>query len=260
MRAIGARRFDIRGNPLLRALARTSAALAGTAIALAALAVPASADGYVPDGCAGSVAYVCTGDAQPSQYPQPFREITLTLTAPGQQVYPGTTIGGQQIGGVVIPLPALATPLVDRNLGGGYVSPYNTGVVTPVQVCAFVTCIAQGTPVVVPGITFPVVPVYVPSQPIAPSQTVTVPTLLTVPTESVPAISTPAVQEEIVTVVVYVQRGDLWTAAYNMCRSGGGWATGHVDPISGEHRWTCGGGVLDAPSDALFAVYYAWPE
>lgn len=232
-----------------------SAALTGAAVAVAALATPGSADDVVPGGCVGSVVYACTDDARPRPYSLTFKSYSVDLTLPQQRLLPGATVGGQQVGGVLIPVPGTTTPGFEWRVDVSRPTP--TGVVVPIQVCAFVTCIPAGTPVAVPGIPAPVVPVSIPPVNV-PGQTVVVPALATVPVQSIPEVATPAIAVEVLTITAYTERGDVWDLAAFTCAFARG-NEGYVD----EPRWRrgCMGGEFpaNAVSNALYTLYYDWP-
>lgn len=247
------------GNPVIRTLVRAAALCAGAALTLSALATPSYADGYVPDGCAGSAAYACTGTATPPPTPwSPYDRtshgtLPVTVTAPSVRVLPSTTVGGQQIGGVVVLVGGQTLPGVTYEAGGD-TDPVYTGVVTPVNVCVIVTCILAGSEVVVPGLPLPVVPVIVPETSV-PAQPVTVPEIGTLPTQTTPQIATPAVGQHLVTVSAYTQWGELWWGAYDLCQAGGG----GLDSTDVERVtiYSCSGGITAAPATALFVLAVA---
>lgn len=240
------------GIPLLRAVARMSAAFTGAAVAVAALAVPASADGYVPDGCVGSVAFACTGNPPSTGgtiWDAPVK-LPVTVTAPSVQVLPSRTVAGTQVGGVIVGVGPGWTP--GPTVVVGPTQPTPTGVVLPVDVCAFTTCLQAGTPVVVPGLPLPVVPVSVPSVP-TPGLSVPVP-VVTVPGATTPAASTPAVDEHVVTIALYVDWFALYEAAVYTCEMGGGEVRSAQEfPYSTQ----CTFSPTMAAANALFLAYDA---
>lgn len=206
---------------MLRSVARASAALLGSAVAVAALAVPAAADGYLPDGCVGTVVYACTGTAQPpgSGYNMDAPlTLPVTVTEPTTPILPSRTVDGAQLGGVIVGLGPQTVPGPYIVIGPTESRP--SGVVLPVDVCAFTTCLQAGTPVMIPGLPLPVVPVNIPSVTV-PGFGVPVP-LVAVPGQTTPAVSAPAVDEHVVTMTLYVGWHQLYVAAENTCRMGGG--------------------------------------
>lgn len=239
---------------MLRAVARLTTAAAGAAVALALVAVPASADGVVPDGCAGSVVYACTGAATPPGYAWWSGRVvgSLPVALHVQNVtVQGTTVGGQKIGGVVVVAGGQTTPVVSATLGGP-TQPVFTGLYAPVNACLFVTCYVAGDPIVIPGVSLPVVPVVVGSQTL-PTYSVPVPEVATVPTESTPTVTlVPTVDQTVATLTVYYAREEVWVAAYDLCYSGGG----HYDYDVVVGHYACVGGVYAPVANALFLVYW----
>ena len=238
---------------MIRTTVRVATAALGSLVPLGALAAPAAAAGVVPDGCAGSVVYACTGTAYPYEWSGYVREVEVTLAFPGVQVLPGIPVGGQPVGGVLIPVGGQSTPGLDWEVGS--TDPMPTGVVTPVNVCLFVRCIAAGTPVVVPGLPLPVVPVSIPAQTL-PNETVSVPVLTTVPSGTTPRVEVPPVQQEVANVRVYVEPVDVYRAARTTCMAGGGEPRGSYDP-NGAYVWRCEGGTTAPVASALFLAYSA---
>lgn len=242
---------------MLRAALRGTTAVAGALLGLGLLAVPASADGLVPDGCAGSVVYACFGDGT-TPPPTPWDEygrvqyasVPVTLTAPSTVVVPSTTVGGQRIGGVVVVVGGQTVGGVSYTFGGP-TAPVPTGFVVPVNVCAVVTCLQAGTPIVVPGAPLPFVPVVVPDTRV-PVQNVPVPLVGTVPTATTPTVATPPVYEHVVTLQLYTQWAELWFAGASMCRSGNG-SLYSADAVLFEY-FRCGGGTYAVPATALLFV------
>ncbi|HEX8004656.1 MAG TPA: hypothetical protein VF519_18370 [Mycobacteriales bacterium] len=238
---------------MFRAAARLTTAALGAAVTIALVAAPASADGLVPDGCVGSTVYVCTGEATPPNWYGYGTQYTVPVALHrSSQTVQGTTVGGQQVGGVVVIVGGQTVPGVSTSVGGP-TSPVYTGLVSPTNICLFVTCLVAGDPIVVPGIALPVVPVVVPSQTL-PSQPVSVPALGTVPTTTTPGVTVPGVDQDVVTLHVYVVRSDVgdrvWSAAYDTCYSGGGWV--NYDYWTGAY--SCEGGTFAALSNALFLL------
>ena len=239
---------------MIRTLVRACALAAGAAVALSALATPAAAEEIVPSGCAGSIAYVCTGDATPYPYlPTVSRTIPVVLRADGAQVVPGMTLGGQEVGHVVIPVGGVAAPGLFTTVGP--TDPMPTGVMTPVQICAFATCIAAGTPVVIPGLPLPVVPVSVPPTTLLEPGTVTVPLEITIPQETTPPVATSDIDQRIVTVRIMLYPHETYTAGDNLCRSGGGDVRGRYDATADAYVWRCDGGRTAAPASAVLLAY-----
>lgn len=192
--------------------------VASTALAVAALGSPASADDAVPAGCAGSYIYVCSGGAQP-----PVWQDRITWVGGGESlVWSQTVLDGQQIGGIVVLVPGTTLSGYSTTLGGP-TEPVQTGVLMPVSACAFVTCVVAGTPIVVPGLPLPVVPVVVPDVTV-PDQTVAVPTLVTTPAVTTPPVVTP--EDLPVSFTVYRDDRDYQAIARSLCELGGGDSSG----------------------------------
>lgn len=236
---------------MIRTLVRASALAAGAVVTLSALATPAAAEEVVPSGCVGSQVYLCTGEDGPPIGWRPVEQVPVTVTRPGTVLVPGTTVGGQQIGGVLVTLGGQTVPGASYETGP--TSPVATGIVMPIDVCLFVTCIMEGTPVVVPSLPLPVVPVSIPSTTV-PSEDVTVPVVGQVPTQTTPTLATPPVEQHVVTVAVYVDWSDLDNDIYELCRAGGGTYTIETTPRGNESR--CAGGATAVVANALYQHFY----
>lgn len=221
---------------MLRTAVRGTTAVVGSLLTLGLLAVPATAD-VVPSGCVGSVAYACTGHATPADPVGIYEGDTVTFGAPGQVVFPGTTVDGVWIDSVVVPV------------GGQTVGPYDVGVgpvrpITvvqlPVGVCAFVVCYSAGTSFQTPGVPLPTVPVYIPAATV-PAETVSVPGTY-VPSTEVERLTTPAVDIDLVTLSLYFGAEDVDALAWRVCLAGGG-----VRNSSGE----CNSGLTAVLANAI---------
>jgi hypothetical protein len=180
----------------------------------------------------------------------PFEQfsVPVSITTPGVPLFPGATVGGQAIGGVIVPVGG-------QTVGGfaystGPVAPTDTGIVTPVTVCAFIVCLPAGTPVLIPGIPLPVMPVVVPATTV-PAQDVTVPVVATVPTQSVPTLAVPAFDTSVTTLHVYVSGGDYWNLAITLCHLGGSEWNETYTPEAGWRAY-CVGGPFKPVSDYFF--------
>ena len=224
--------------------------LATTALAVTALgAAPASADEPVPSGCAGSYYYVCTGSAEPPFYDTAPDEYPIRFTLPGMPLVPGQTIPGWNIGGVVVPVGGQSTPGVSGSTGP--TDPVATGVIVPVNVCAFVTCVPAGTPIDVPGIPLPVVPVNVPAFTV-PAQQVTVPVVGSIPTAQTPGVGLPPFDQTVTTIRIYRVNSDMFALALAVCRAGGSDYYETYDFATGQWRYGCSGGSTKPVADAMF--------
>lgn len=222
--------------------------LASTALAVTAVgASPASADGPVPDGCVGSIAYVCTGDAKPPVPASVFAEVGGPVST-GMQLVPGQTVDGQQVGGVVVPVEGVTIPGYETSVGGP-TEPVVTGVTMPVTVCAYVTCVVAGEPIVVPGLPLPLVPVVVPSTTV-PGQYLTVPVLGTTPPVTTPGVSTPAYDVDLILVWVYVDTAAYLDAAEQVCEAGGGHVT--TSDYFGRTRYRCASGQTSTLANEMY--------
>ena len=207
----------------------------------------------MPSGCVGTWYYACVGGAPPPErmeYVDAFYFFGGSL--PAQTIVPGQTIGGQQIGGVVVPLPGVTIPGTTTTVGGP-TDPVDTGIVMPVSACAFVTCFIAGSPLVIPGLSLPVVPVEIPGVTV-PAMTVEVPSLATVPTTTVPTLGTPTVPLPRLTyVVVWKNENDYLGAAAAICEAGdGAVATGTTQ--DGHTHYRCVGGTTAPIADAVYAA------
>ena len=240
----------------MRSLVRASAVAAGAVVTLSALAAPSYAD-LIPEGCAGSVAYACTGDATPP--PTPWNQygwhyygtVPVRFEVPSTRLVPSTSLGGQELGGVVVTVGGQTIPGTSYSALGP-TDPVVTGIVVPVNVCVVVTCILAGTPVVVPGIPLPVVPVVIPSVRV-PAESVEVPVLADVPAVTTPEIATPYVGEHLVSISTYTQWAELWWAGHDICEdNGGSLTTTNVPPIGDVYGCSRGTGV--APATALLVL------
>jgi hypothetical protein len=232
---------------------RTGAIALGTALSLSALAAPAAAEDVVPEGCEGTVYYACTGAAAPPTEwpanPAQVVEVPVALSTPGLPLVPGGTVGGQEVGGVILPVGGQSVP--GQTVTVGPVPPTDTGVVTPIQVCAFVMCIPAGTPVMVPGVPLPVVPVNVPAVTV-PSETIDVPVVATVPEEQTPAVGLPPLDASATTLTVYRHPGDVAAVGTTICHQGGGnvWMYEDSEQVG---RWECvGGGTYGDLANIVF--------
>jgi hypothetical protein len=211
---------------MLKHVLKSAACAVGAVVATATLGSGAAfADDIVPSGCVGSVYYACTGAATPGD-PFLLMNVPVVITIPGTPLVPGQEVGGQHIGGVVVPVGGETIPGSTVSVGGP-VPPTDTGVLLPVGICAFVTCLPAGAPVVVPGIPLPVVPVTVPPVSV-PAQSVGVPEVGTVPTTSTPPLVLPAFEQGVGTLHVYGSRQETvvqpapYLAADLVCAVGGG--------------------------------------
>ena len=235
---------------MIRTLVRACALAAGAAVALSALATPAAAEEIVPPGCVGSIYYVCTSSAEPpgARYVVSFEQFPV----PGRQIVPGTTVGGQQIGGVVVLLGAQSVPGTSTTVGGA-TAPVQTGVVLPVGACAFVACYPAGTSVVVPGIPLPVVPVVVPTV-TTPEQAVSVPTVAVVPVTTTPAVTSPSNTVYLPgDVTLYNSDSDALVAAIALCTLAG------VYPSSSyQYQYASYGGSFSCSTPHGRAVELLW--
>lgn len=231
-----------------RVLARVSTALVSSLLA-AAVASPAYAEDPLPEGCAGSVVYACTGDATPID-PIYVATVPIDVTTPGVPLLPGQTVGGQQIGGVLIAVPGQSVDGFGTTVGGP-TDPFPV-LVTPVAVCAFVVCVPAGIPVVVPGLPLPVVPVNVPDV-VVPGQAVTVPALTPVPATSTPSLGIPPFNAATTHVTVYKSRDDIAGLAGLICAAGLGQATWWYD-ASGQPRFNCPGGFTNIVANVFYTL------
>lgn len=234
---------------------RSATVATGALLTVSALAVPAVAD-TVPEGCVGTVYYACTGEAEPPSAgfaTDTEMEIPLKYEVPAVTWVPGTTVGGQQIGGVVLTVGGEITPETNITVGGP-LGPINTGVVAPVNVCALVTCLVAGEPVVVPGVDLPVIPVVIPAI-TTPTETVEVPVLVTAPEQAVPEVATPQVTVIDMTVRVYSSHYDYYVLGAAVCRAGGGEVTAGVSGDGRDYwriRGFCTGGLLAPVAELIF--------
>lgn len=174
----------------------------------------ASAD-PVPSGCVGtSTVYGCTGSAGPPDGTKAV-VIPVAFNLGSQVVTPATSVGGQPVGGFIVPILTEPYTVGGTTYVGGPTAPYDTGIISPVSVCAFVTCLAAGSPVVVPGIDLPVIPVTIPPQVIQPVG-VPVPVVGSVPVVPLPAVSTPPVSQSVTNVSVFLPETGAGEVRSNM--------------------------------------------
>ncbi|HEX8004657.1 MAG TPA: hypothetical protein VF519_18375 [Mycobacteriales bacterium] len=161
---------------------------------------------------------------------------------------PSMTIASQQVGGVIVPVGGLTFPGAEYEVGG-QTAPTNTGLVMPVNACLYVVCVQAGSPLVVPGLPLPVVPVEI--QPATvPTIPVVVPVVGTTPTITTPPVTTPGTLLFVGTVTVNVVWDDVWAAGAAVCTLGGGhWVRVY------SYSYTCNGGYGALAANALFASY-----
>lgn len=232
---------------MIKHVMRSAAVAVGAVLTVSALATPAAAEDTVPEGCVGSVYYACTGDAKPDFYAEMLVESPATVNTPALTILPSATAGGEPIGGV-IPIGGQTVPGASLEVGGP-VEPIDTGLVLPTQVCLLVTCLPAGTPIVVPGIDLPIVPVVIPPTTV-PAEDLDLPVLGYFPVVTTPAIVLPAIKSGPVRVWLY--RGDLFTAAVTFCEMGGGWLR-----YGDEGRVQCEDSSYSLVANLLFSLYYA---
>lgn len=247
-------------HTLIKHVMRSAAVAVGAVLTVSALATPAAAENAVPEGCVGSVYYACTGDATPPYpqgqgwlIPETVVEVPVRFEVPSVQLVPGMTVGGQQIGGVIVPVGGELTPETSVTVGGP-AGPFDTGIATPVNVCAFVLCLVAGDPVVVPGFSLPVVPVVVPAL-ASPVDSVAIPVVGTVPAQTTPPVVTPEAQVEVTTVRLYLNRYDIYLLAVGVCEAGGGSVSHESEVVDNRivARGRCTGGLTEDAANALFA-------
>jgi hypothetical protein len=111
-------------------------------------------------------------------------------------------IDPQKIGGVQITV--ISQPIT---VGGTYYlgGPTPTVVLpiqAPIDACAFVVCVQAGDPIIIPSQQLPVIPVYIPPQTVGPL-VVNIPVIGYTPPVTVPGVTTPPVNADIVQVSVY---------------------------------------------------------
>jgi hypothetical protein len=240
---------------MIRTAVRVATAALGSLVTLGALAAPAAA-GVVPDGCAGSVVYACTGTAQPPE-PPPYDYVSSVTAVslvhvPARTILPGMTVGGQSVDSVAIVVGGQTVPGVSHTVGVS-TDPVATGVVAPTNICLLVTCLQAGEPIVVPGVASPVIPVVVPATQL-PEYTVETPDAGFVPSITTPGVRTPAVNQTVGVIRVYYSPGDLRTLGESFCASGGGSITYETTP-----PWpgapTCLGGTTAPLANVVFFAY-----
>lgn len=227
----------------MRQVLRGITAVVGALLAVSLLGSPALADDLVPSGCVGVEVYVCTGGATPFEEKPPVYlwPWDLTYDIPQTPLLPGATVQGRQIGGVAVVLGGQSVEGFETQVD--LTGPVETGIVTPVGICAFVACYPAGTPIDVPGLPLPVVPVVVPGITV-PTETVNVPTVATVPTTSAPGVSVPATHLDLTLIAVYSYRDeDVRGLARLICETGGGSFSSWFSIEHQRYRYACARGT-----------------
>lgn len=231
--------------------------LASAAFAVTTLgAAPAFADEPVPSGCIGSHYFVCAGSAQQPPYDADVvTSMYIALDTPRVVLLPGQTVGGQQVGGIVVPVGDVVVPGVTTTVGGD-TEPIDTGLSMPISVCAFVTCVVAGTPIALPGLPLPVVPVVIPGVTV-PGMDVEVPVLGTVPSATTPTLLVPAASVPLTTIRVWVDdRDEIGYLGYvdSLCVLGGG--SPNTASSGGDPRWrhSCSSGSTATVANAMYAA------